>query len=142
MNPHIVSFLQKQTVASICTTDSAANPYCFNCFYAYDAANNLLIYKTHNNTHHATLMLAQKMAAGTILPNKINPLLLKGVQWQGEVLPQSSVLIQQAATVYHKAYPFALAMSGTIWAIALTEIKMTDNSKGFGAKLTWNKIDL
>lgn len=141
MNPYIVSFLQKQTVASICTTDTEDNPYCFSCFYAFDAANNLLIYKTHNDTHHATLMLAQKMAAGTILPNKINPMLIKGVQWQGIVLPQSSLLFQQAATIYHKTFPFALAMSGTIWAIELTQIKMTDNSKGFGAKLIWNKID-
>jgi hypothetical protein len=36
----------------------------------------------------------------------------------------------------------ALAMPGHIWTIQLTEIKMTDNTLGFGKKIAWSRSEM
>ena len=43
---------------------------------------------------------------------------------------------------YHKKFPFALAMSGDIYAVQLEKIKLTDNGKGFGKKINWQRAEI
>ena len=139
MNKDIVDFIKKQKAATLCTLDEAGNPYCFSCFFAFDAEKALLFYKTHGASKHAAFMLRRKEIAGTILPDKLNAVIVKGIQFEGVVLTSGHPLAAHASKVYHLRYPFALALPGVLWAIQLHHIKMTDSSKGFGTKMEWER---
>ena len=80
--------------------------------------------------------------AGTVLPDKLNVLALKGVQWEGIVLPPDHASANNSSRYYYKKYPLALLMPGEIYTIELKGIKMTDGAKGFGKKITWKRPEL
>jgi uncharacterized protein YhbP (UPF0306 family) len=56
MNETILRFLQEQTCSSICRVDDQGNPYCFNCFYAFNAVEGLLYFKSSAGAKHSALM--------------------------------------------------------------------------------------
>lgn len=134
MDKRIIEFMDGQKVATICCIDKENKPYCFSCFYAFDEEAQMLYFKTSSNTYHAPLLVIRPTIAGTIQPDKLNPLAIKGIQFTGTVVHGD-----HASTVYHKKYPFALAMAGEVWAVDLHYIKMTDNTLSFGKKIIWEK---
>lgn len=142
MNESIIRFIQRQTCATICCIDELGNPYCFSCFYAFNPESGLLYFKSSATSHHATLMKKNPVIAGTIQPDKLNTILVKGVQFEGIVLDPNHSLAGQASRYYHKIHPLALAISGEIWSIQINSIKMTDSTKGFGKKISWNRGEL
>ena len=77
--------------------------------------------------------------AGTVLPDKLNKIIVKGVQFEGIVLDAQHPLTKQASNYYHKKHLIALAIPGETWTIQIIRIKMTDSTKGFGKKITWNR---
>jgi hypothetical protein len=79
------------------------------------------------------------MVAGSILPDKLNFMAIKGVQFEGTIVQASDPLAAQAAAHYHRKHPVALAMSGEVWTIRLDHVKFTDNTLGIGKKLNWNR---
>lgn len=139
MNDRIVDFIEGQRVATICCVDEENKPYCFSCFFAFDKEKHLLYFKSSANTYHGPLLEKLPHIAGTIQPDKLNPLAIKGIQFSGAILPGSNDLCVDASTVYHKKYPFALAMPGDLWTVQLHHIKMTDNTLSFGKKITWKR---
>jgi uncharacterized protein YhbP (UPF0306 family) len=77
-----------------------------------------------------------KWLAGTILPNALDFSAIKGIQFTGVfMMPENETYKEK----YLAKFPMAKDMPGTIWTIQLSEIKMTDNSLGFGTKLLWVK---
>jgi uncharacterized protein YhbP (UPF0306 family) len=136
---HIAKFMQKQDCATICCVDAAGHPYCFNCFYAFNANEAWLVFKSGNESHHASLLQANANVAGAVLPNKLQTLLVKGMQFEGKVLHGSAAQKELASAGYYKKNPMAIAMPGELWIIQLRTMKMTDNSQGFGKKIHWQK---
>lgn len=134
MNERITDFIAAQKVATICCVDEDNLPYCFSCFFAFDEERDMIYFKTSADTKHASLLAQKNAVAGTIQLDKLNPLAIKGLQFNGHVVNDDN---EHAAAVYHRKYPFALAMKGDVWMIKLTYIKMTDNTLGFGKKITW-----
>jgi len=126
-------------VATICCVDEENNPYCFSCFYAFDSEEKLIYFKSSPATHHAILLNQKPLVSGTIQPDRLNPLAIKGVQFSGEIINGNKCLPERASTFYHKKYPFALAMAGEMWTIQVEMVKMTDNTLGFGKKLVWQR---
>jgi uncharacterized protein YhbP (UPF0306 family) len=139
MEKRMIDFMQGQRVATICCVDEQNNPYCFSCFYAFDAKDQLFYFKSSPATHHAILLHQKPLVAGTIQPDRLNPLAIKGVQFNGEVLGGNKALSEKALAFYHKKYPFALAVPGEMWIILADMIKMTDNTLSFGKKLVWQR---
>ena len=139
MNEKIIQFLQKQTCATICCVDEQGRPYCFSCFYAFNIEKGLLYFKSSIDSHHSVLMKKNPFIAGTVLPDKLNKIIVKGVQFEGIVLDAQYPLTKQASNYYHKKHFLALAIPGETWAIQIDRIKMTDSTKGFGKKITWNR---
>lgn len=84
-------------------------------------------------------MKQNPIVAGTISPDQLNFLQIKGVQFEGELLMEDHPLTKKAALNYYKKNPAALAMPGEIWTIQINVIKMTDNTLGFGTKLNWER---
>ena len=138
MDERIIEFLINQKLATICAVDADGYPYCFSCFYAFDKERQLFYFKSGANSHHAGLLLRNPVVAGTINPDKLNTLAIKGIQFTGHMADRSDELSAEASSVYHKRYPFALAKPGEMWIIRPEEIKMTDNTLGFGKKIHWS----
>lgn len=139
MNDPIASFISQQTAASICCMDEKGMPYCFSCFYVYNSKEHLLYYKSSNDTRHSSLLQQSPWVAGTILPDKLQNLLVKGVQFEGTLLAEEDPLAQNAAEQYYIKNPMAMAIPGHVWTIRIDNIKMTDSSLGFGKKITWSR---
>ena len=135
----MIGFMEEQRVATICCVDEENRPYCFSCFYAFDAEEQLIYFKSSPATHHAILLNQKPLVSGTIQPDRLNPLAIKGVQFNGEVLKANKTVSERASAFYHKKYPFALAMPGEVWTIQADMIKMTDNTLSFGKKLVWQR---
>jgi uncharacterized protein YhbP (UPF0306 family) len=139
MNKSIVQFIEKQKSCTLCCVDEVVKPYCFSCFYAFNPDHGLLYFKSSGKSRHATILLNNPAVAGSILPDKLNALLIKGIQFEGMVLPGNHFLAAQASAYYHKKIHAALTMAGDIWIVRIDNIKMTDSTLGFGKKITWNR---
>ncbi len=142
MDSTIQKFILSQKAASLCCVDDAGHPYCFTCFYAFNAEEGLLFFKTSAASHHTEVMLQNSSLAGTIMPDKLNALAIQGVQWEGRLLPPQHQSSKRWATHYYKRFPFALAMPGDVYAVQIDHIKMTDNTKGFGTKIHWYRNEV
>lgn len=60
---------------------------------------------------------------------------IQGIQFTGVMEHCSDGL----EALYFKAFPYARIMNPTLWIIRLDEIKMTDNTLGFGKKISWKR---
>ncbi len=139
MNETILKFLQQQSTATICCVDEQCKPYCFSCFYAFNSDGVLLSFKSSAASHHAGLMKKNPFVAGTILPDKLNTLMVKGMQFEAIVLNGQDPLAKTAAGYYYKKNPLAVAVAGDIWTIQISQIKMTDSTFEFGKKIIWRR---
>lgn len=141
MDKHIIDFIEKQKTATVCCLDDENNPYCFSVFYVFDKVERCLYFKSSASSNHANYLLKNKKVAGSILPDKLNMLVIRGIQFTGFVRNERA--IQHHATVeYYKKIPFALAMPGEVCALQLETIKMTDNTIGLGKKISWQRENL
>lgn len=139
MHEDILSFIKKQTSATICCVDGDSKPYCFTVFFAWDEGNHCLIYKSSPETNHSKILSHNTFVAGTIHPDKLNKLLVQGIQFEGELLESGNPLTNGASITYHKRHPIAIVKPGELWVIQVNHIKMTDSTKGFGTKMKWSR---
>jgi uncharacterized protein YhbP (UPF0306 family) len=135
--PHIADFISGQTAATVCCRNAEGELHCFNAYYAFDKDRTFLYFKTSEETKHMAWLAQHAVVAGTILPDKLNKLQVKGIQFTGRLLPADDAAASHAQKHYYLKYPFALAMPGSVRTIAIHQMKMTDNSLGFGTKLEW-----
>jgi hypothetical protein len=84
-------------------------------------------------------MKKNPFVAGTVLPDKLNKLIVKGIQFEAIVLDEHHPLAIRDPGLYYKKHPIALAIPGEIWTIQINSIKMTDSTKLFGKKTTWTR---
>ncbi len=139
MNEAITRFLEEQTCATICCLDEEGSPYCFSCYYVFNKEKDVLYFKSSPEAHHSVLLKNNAVIAGTVLPDKLNRLITRGVQLQGEVLQHLHSMAKDAYRCYHKIFPMALAIKGEVFTIQLTDIKLMDSKLGFGKKINWKR---
>ena len=139
MDERIISFITGQTCASMACANEEGRLCSFSCFYSFDSGNGLLHYKSSRDTRHSLCIAKRPAVAGTILPDKLNRLQIKGVQFEGRILAFDDPLCKQAASHFYKKHPVALSMPGDVWTVQLDFIKFTDNTLGFGKKLSWQR---
>jgi uncharacterized protein YhbP (UPF0306 family) len=60
---------------------------------------------------------------------------IQGIQFAG-VMEQCP---EDLKKLYFETFPYARVMNPTLWSIRLDEVKMTDNTLGFGKKVTWKR---
>src|SRR5690606_25836528 len=118
INESILEFLQKQSFATICYTDGES-PFCFNCYYAINEERGLLYFKTSSSARHSTILLQHRKVSGTVLPDKVDRIMTKGVQFTGEVLIADEEMMKEASKLYHRRMPMALAMNGVVFVVRL-----------------------
>lgn len=134
---HIWSFISDQTVLNLATS-AGDEPWCASCFFAFEETNKLLVFKSDKESRHIKEALKQGLVAGSILPDKLKVGKVRGVQYQGR-MAEDEVLFVAAKKRYYEKYPYAKVIPGDIWVIALSLVKLTDNTLGFGKKLIWHR---
>ncbi|WP_275555879.1 YhbP family protein [Mixta sp. Marseille-Q2659] len=132
----IIRYLKKQHVLSLCCRDEETF-WCANCFYAFDEARMVFWIMTEANTRHGALMTQQPQVAGTVSGQTKTVMLIKGIQYRGEARLLNGEEDKQARAAYCQRFPVARAVSAPLWEIRLDEVKMTDNTLGFGKKNQW-----
>ena len=97
--------MEAQTCASICCVDELAMPLCFGCFFEWNSEDALLYFKSSTEARHSIMLKGNSAIAGTVLPDRLNKLMVKGVQFEGAVLDHADKHAQAAGVFYHKKIP-------------------------------------
>jgi uncharacterized protein len=142
MNPipdKIADFVNHQTCTTLCTVDDENAPYCFTCYYSFDEKKGLIHFKSNKESLHITYLAKQPKISGTILPDSLNKLVVKGIQLYGEVLDEKSTESTYGSINYYKKNPLAMAIKGQIFTIKLTKIKFTDTTLKIGGVTLWER---
>ena len=139
MNLKIVDFLKRQTAASISCVNEINQTYSFSCFFAFNSIDKLLYFKSPESSYHSRMILQNPKVSGTIMPDKLNKLAIKGIQFIGEALNFNDPLCKEASKNYYHKFPVAVAISGVVWTIRLDQLKMTNNVMGIFEKLSWQR---
>ena len=136
----ITEFIAANKVATICCCIGDV-PYCFNALYTVFDRQGAIVFKSSANTKHGDILTQNNKVAGTILPDNFEPEAIRGIQFDGVAYEEDEDSLTPAASAYYLKYPIAMAMPGKIWIIEFQSVKFTDNSKGFGYKRSWKKLE-
>ena len=136
----ILDFIKEHQLATICVSADDM-PYCFNAFYSLMEKENYLVIKSAYGTRHMEMAEKNDKVAGTIIPDQVNPSLIRGIQFSGRAVTDNMALALQAAASYYLRFPLSMAIPGKIWMVELTDIKFTDYTKGLNYKATWQRSE-
>ena len=139
LDKRIQEFIEQHHVLVLATC-ADGQPYCCDCFFAYNSENNTFIIKTdaENTRHMKEIAQNNKVAASIVLETKeIGK--LQGLQICAKALIPEGDTLSQAKKTYLKHYPYAIAVPGTYVVLEPDYYKLTDNRLGFGKKLIWNR---
>lgn len=139
MNDNILSFFKKQSAASICCVNELNEPYSFSWFFAFNSREKLLYFKSPATAYHSIVLVQNPKVSGTIMPDKLNKLAIKGIQFIGVLLTEGDPLCRYASKTDHSKFPLALAIPGVVWTIQLTQVRMIDNFPGRFKKYSWER---
>lgn len=129
--------LKKQHVLSLCCGQPL---WCANCFYVFDAERVAFWLMTETATRHGAQMVKAPLVAGTVNGQPTSVMRIKGVQYAGRIALLQGDEAEHARKAYVKRFPVAAAVRAPLWQIQLNELKMTDNTLGFGKKLSWQRV--
>ena len=96
---------------------------------------------TESTTRHGTLMTQQPQVVGTVSGQIKTVMQIKGIQYRGSACLLSGEQEKLARAAYCQRFPVARTVAAPLWEIRLDEIKMTDNTLGFGKKNQWLRDD-
>ncbi|WP_233977816.1 YhbP family protein [Pectobacterium versatile] len=134
----ISRYLKKLHVLTLCVGENS-ELWCASCFYTYDEQQIAFYLMTELQTRHGEIMARLPQVAGTVSGQPKSVMLIKGVQFRAQAVQLEGDDAQQARARYNARFPIARASQAPIWRLDLTEIKMTDNTLGFGKKRHWQR---
>lgn len=108
---------------------SVSVPYVACCFYAFDASEYALIFKSDSKTKHIIYAKNAPIVGVSIAHSSLKIAHIKGAQIRAEFLSAT----QSQEELYYKKFPFAKAHQGSLWQLRILWLKYTDNTL-FGAK--------
>lgn len=129
----IESFMGKHHLLSLATLGERL--WCCSMFYAYDSQTVSFIVASDETTEHMNNVAQNLHIAGTVALETKTVGKIQGIQFTG-VMEQCPEGLKK---LYFEAFPYARVMNPTLWSIRLDEVKMTDNTLGFGKKITWKR---
>ena len=133
MDERFIKFIRKHHVLTLATVNGEGMPYVANCFYAYDAKRNILVFTSDTTTRHGAEMAANGRVAISIVletrvVGRVQGLQIVGTAERGD---------DEARRSYIKRFPYAAAAPLELWMVRPSMMKLTDNTLGFGKKLIW-----
>lgn len=136
----ISRYLSKNHVLALCA-HADGDIWSANCFYVADIERMSLYFMTELKTRHGSLMHKNPHVVGTIATQPKTVALIQGIQYSGSATLLEGEEDRAARALYCEHFPVAAAMKAPVWQLRLDEIKMTDNTLGFGTKLMWKRED-
>ncbi len=133
----IDSFIRKHHVLTLATSTPTGEPYCCNCFYAYDATTAAFIFTSSEQTRHAEMMALNSRVAASVVLETRTVGKVQGLQITGHV----KRAIESDKMLYIKAFPYAAVADLELWRLQADWMKLTDNTLGFGKKLIWQRSE-
>lgn len=131
----IETFIGKHHVMTLATSRDD-HPQVCNLFYAYLPDEIAFVVASDRKTEHVQNVLENEMIAGSIVLETKTVGKIEGVQFKGRMVPTEE---EDARRAYFNAFPYARALSPTLWKIIPMRMKLTDNRLGFGKKLNWTR---
>jgi len=131
-------WLKKQHVLTYCAGEAGAM-WCANAFYIFDEEQVAFYFLSETTTRHGQLIGQRGLTAGTINGQPKSVTLIRGVQFRGEICLLDEEQAAAPRAKYCRRFPIAAKMPAPVWMIRLDELKMTDNTLGFGKKLHWSR---
>lgn len=113
--------------------------WCCSMFYAYDPEGNAFIVASDEATEHMGNAVQNPQVAGTVALETNIVGKIQGIQFTGVM---NLVENTRSKELYLERFPYARVMNPTLWTIQLDEVKMTDNTLGFGKKISWKRESL
>ena len=137
MDERFVKFIKKHHVLTLATVSGEGMPYVANCFYAYDAKRNALVFTSDTTTRHGAEMAANSNVAISIVLETRIVGRVQGIQIVGTAKRGDD----EARKSYIKRFPYAAAAPLELWMVRPSMMKLTDNTLGFGKKLVWQSAE-
>ena len=134
-------FLASQHVISI-TSHTAADAWSASVFYAADKVNMVLYVMTTEKSRHGKLMMKNPIISGTVADQTADVKQLKGIQFRAEITLLNKGEEAAARELYVLNFPIAKTHQDSIWKISFLELKLTDNTAGFGTKYNWRSANI
>ena len=134
----IIAFLKKHHVMTLSTCVDQ-QPWCANCFYAFNPENMSLIFTSDFETRHIKEAMQNCKVAGNVVLETSVVGKIQGIQFSGELSLPEGEEAKLVDSIYLKRFPFAVLMNTNLWELRIDYAKMTDNRLGFGKKLIWER---
>lgn len=134
----ISNWLNKQHVLSYCV-GQGETLWCANAFYVFNPEAMVFYLLSDQSTRHGEIIGMRAMTAGTVSGQTKNVALIRGVQFRGEILLSDDASTDAIREQYCRRFPVARVMRAPIWVLRADELKMTDNTLGFGKKFYWTR---
>ena len=132
-----IDFIKQHHVLTLASA-AGSQPYCCNCFYAYDEERGIFIVKTHEDTRHTQEITQNPRVSASIVLETEEIGKIQGLQITGEAVFYDGDALHDATKTYLKRFPYAIMTMGKILVIEPDYMKLTDNRFGFGKKLIWD----
>lgn len=129
----IERFIDEHHLLSLATKGERL--WCCSMFYAYDPKTVSFIVASDETTEHMNNVAQNIHVAGTVALETKTVGKIQGIQFAGVM----EACADTRKSLYFDAFPYARVMNPTLWVIRLDEVKMTDNTLGFGKKVTWKR---
>ena len=131
----IEKFIKAHHVLTLATATLNGEPYCCNCFYAYDKGSAAFIFTSGMDTHHSQMMAQNNCVAASIVLETRTVGKIQGLQITGHIKAAK----EGDKTLYIKRFPYTAVADLTLWRLEADFMKLTDNTLGFGKKLIWQR---
>ncbi len=131
----IEKFIKAHHVLTLATATHDGEPYCCNCFFAYDNESAAFIFTSGKETHHAQMMEQNNRVAASIVLETRTVGKIQGLQITGRI----EAAQEGDKMLYIKRFPYTAVADLTLWRLEADFMKLTDNTLGFGKKLIWQR---
>lgn len=132
----IAEWLKKHHVLTYCV-GAEGSLWCANAFYIFDEDDVAFYLLSDTTTRHGQVIGQQTWTAGTINNQPETITEIRGIQFRGEIRLLNEEEAVCSRMRYNTRFSIARTISAPMWAIRLDELKMTDNTLGFGKKIYW-----
>ena len=135
IDERIVRFIGRHHVLTLATSDDEGI-WCSNLFYAYDKTEGRFLFSSGDDTRHARQMRANPHVAASVVRETRLVGRVQGLQIAGTAEPADDA----GRRIYLKRFPYAAVMELQLWQLRPSQLKLTDNTLGFGKKLIWKRL--
>lgn len=134
LDAKITKFLSSQHLCAI-AVKNGDSLHSFSAFYAFDEKCVSLIFASKDESLHTKLFKLSSLASAIVALNTMVVAKVEGVQILGEI----EVASESLKELYFKKFAYAKAVKSEVYSLKILELKYTNNTLGFGKKITWSR---